>query len=316
MDSRDQVVERIPDDDRVPYDYLVSACGYEGRATTVAKMLETRVAKHIVHEYANESQFSYDKNKLFFKYLSADFVDLFGFDWSSRLALTDSGPGVRVAVDISCMDRDLIAWLVAELSQFESREVLSVDYYYTPGKYTPGLFGSAGTITVNRPARGLEGWATYPDRPLACVVGLGYEGELALAAVESLEPSGLYAYSPRGVDEQYDVVVEANNADFLRSMSEPCVFYNIKEPLTLYRSLHSLARTLSLECRLVLVPLGPKIFALASALVASTYAEHVSMWRVSSGEDRVPEERVEAGAPLGLRVTVRFVETQESYQEF
>lgn len=311
MDRQDTFVERIPEGDRVFYDYLVSACGYEGRSLAVAKSLEDRVAVHLVHEYGNERLFSYDKNKRFFEYLDANFLDLHTVDL--RTILTQRGSGLRIAIDISCMDRDLIGWLVAETSQLDPAVIVSVDYFYTPGRYAPGLVGSAGTITVNRPARGLEGWATYPDRPLACILGLGYEGELALAAVESLEPSGLYAYSPLGVDEKYDQVVEVNNADFLRSMAEPCVYYDVKEPLTLYRSLYSLVRTLSVQSRVVLVPLGPKVFALACALVAAANTEHVSMWRVSSGEDRIPEERLAAGAPLGVRWIHRISQKQEDY---
>ena len=313
MNGIDSIVERVPEGDGASYEYLIAACGYEGRSISVARMLEDRVANHVVHEYGNKNLFSYDKNRRFFRYVSADFVDLFSVDWQERLVSPDGGPRPRIAIDISCMDRDLIAHLVAEFSRWEIGTIFSVDYFYTPGRYAPGLLGSAGTITVNRPARGLEGWPTYPDRPLACIVGLGYEGELALAAVESLEPSGLYAYSPRGVDQQYDLVVEANNSDFLKSMAEPCSYYDVKEPLTLYRSLSNLVRTLSVHSRLVLVPLGPKIFALICALVASDNPEHVSMWRVSSGEDRIPEERLEAGVPMGIRLTRRSSGPQESH---
>ncbi|WP_157485282.1 hypothetical protein [Frigoribacterium sp. Leaf8] len=299
MFGRQVDVSRVSEDDESVYDAFFGVCGYESRSSALAQHLGSRVRSLFVHDYNKEPVLSYAVNRAYYEKAGATFSDTTAWTKVPQVPLPDGEDlrAKRFAVDISSMDRDVLSHLVAILAEADA----TVDFYYSPAEFSPNLSGSSGTITVNRPALGLEGWTSTPDMPLVSIIGLGFEGELALAAVESLEPSDTFVFSPRGLDSRYDSVVDDKNSIVL-AMSGHVSAYALGEPLTLYRKLDTATWTLRQSARVVFVPLGPKLFALASAIVAVKHGSQVSVWRVSSGQDRIPEERHTSALPVGLRV--------------
>jgi hypothetical protein len=210
----------------------------------------------------------------------------------------------RIAVDISCMDRDRLARTVLALT-VDQTEPVHLFFLYSFGDFDQDMVGSEGTVLVNRPIDGLEGWPTDPESGLVCLLGLGFESRLALAAIETLEPSQTIALLPRSVDERYDEVVKTRNQDLLSgdslaSRHRYSVFNIASTVVDLDASVSAFTR----HGRVVIVPLGPKTFALAAILIGVAHSEDVTVWRLSADDGRQPEDRVPTGVIAGLSVEV------------
>lgn len=297
------------------YDALVATVGFETRATFVAQRLEGRCDEIWPFDYSQLHVHSYEANRSFFGdsliHTEPDSayrkrIRLLVDDVRQRYPrdeITGERPAPRIAVDISCMDRDRLARTVLALT-VDQREALQVDFFYAFGAFEDSLVGSEGTVLVNRPVEGLEGWPADPDAGLACLLGLGFEGKLALAAVETLEPTQTIALVPQGTDSRYDEVVLHRNRDLLTGDPQMGRHnYAVADVLQTVVDLDASVSALTRRGRVVIVPLGPKTLALASVLVAIAHQE-VTVWRLSADDGRRPEDRVPSGLVVGLSVAV------------
>ena len=299
------------------YDALVATVGFEARATYVARRLNGHVNEVWAFDYHQNHVHSYDLNREYFashrilseadsayrktlSYLVAEARAL-----QPKDATTGERAIPRIAVDISCMDRDRLARTVMAVT-IDQTEPLHVDFLYSFGEFDENLVGSEGTVLVNRPVEGLEGWPTDPDAGLTCLLGLGFESRLALAAIETLEPSQTIALMPRGEDSRYDEVVRLRNSDLLSSDAIAASHdYRVPDLLQTVLDLDASVSALTRRGRVVIVPLGPKTFALAAVLVAIAHAENVTVWRLSADDGRHPEDRLESGLLVGITVEIQ-----------
>ncbi|GAA4723715.1 hypothetical protein GCM10023350_02460 [Nocardioides endophyticus] len=310
-----QVASLASESGSVRYDALISMLGFESRARHIARILSSRVDRHWVFEYSSNQVLGYDDNAEFYNSIGAGPEPVGGFHEGLREHISalrstmplDESTGERVtpriAVDISSMDRDLIANAVLACTQ-EQDEPLVVDFLYSCALFDAGLVGSEGPVLVNRPVNGLEGWSSDPDAGIVCVVGLGFEGRLATAAIETIEPHATLALIPRGEDDRYEDVVRTANATLLESLDVPPGEYNVNNVLQTVIDLDASVSGWSRRERVVLVPLGPKPFALAAILVGAAHPNNVTVWRLSADDGRQPEDRIASGTVIGLSVSV------------
>src|SRR5690606_8363097 len=75
--------------------------------------------------------------------------------------------------------------------------------------------------------------------------------------------------------------------------------YNVLHPFDCYMNLFSFTRGALRTNRVILLPFGPKLFALNCLLVASVH-RGVAVWHVSSGKHGEALDRVPDGQILGL----------------
>jgi hypothetical protein len=297
------------------YDALVATVGFESRATHIAQVLADRAGQVWAFDYQQNHVHSYNANRHFFQDAIIEEPEsayrkslmLLVEQLRGNLPIDSQGQArvPRIAVDISCMDRDRLARTVLALTQ-DQTEVLQVDFLYSFGIFDENLVGSEGTVLVNRPVEGLEGWPTDPDAGLVCLLGLGFESRLALAAVETLEPSRIIVLVPRGEDPRYDAVVDKRNHGLL--VDETLAGrhdYDVQDLLQTVLDLDASVTTLTRRGRVVIVPLGPKTLVLAATLVAIAHPTNVTVWRLSADDGRTPEDRVASGSIAGLTLDVR-----------
>lgn len=213
-------------------------------------------------------------------------------------------PGlVRFAVDISSMDRDRLARTVQAFATCD--EDVEVDFFYSFAKFVGAFDGSEGRVLVNRSAEGFEGWTDNPSLPLVCVVGLGFESRLALAALETLEPTQTVWLVPRGVEREYEEIVRTRNSFAVGENSGSGSTYDATRPYETLLDLETTVAGLARHNRVVIVPLGPKIFALCGMLTSLVHPTNVGVWRLSADSERKPVDRTPNGHVAGIRV--RFV---------
>ena len=262
-------------------------------------------------DYGSQRLHAYDANREYFE-RAGHMIPTQGINWAraddvvtvigNELAKVPLPEGTRprIAIDISSCDRQRIAALTLAAVCISSVSHADITFLYSNGDYESVSSEADEPVMVNEPIAGLEGWSGDPDRPLRCVIGLGYEGRMALAALETLEPTSTAAYVATGPDERFVERVRDVNSSILDNSATPVVGYRLDDPIGLLASLDGHVAAASSTSRVVLVPLGPKIFSLCATLVAIMRGADVSVWRVSTGSAAAAQPRSASGAVIGI----------------
>ncbi|WP_188826492.1 hypothetical protein [Brucella endophytica] len=132
------------------------------------------------------------------------------------------------------------------------------------------------------PLDNFGGWTSNPERPTALVLGLGYETDHAVGALEFLDPSATFAFFPIGSDPKFEKEVsEANSSFFELISSDRVIKYPVLSPYQTFWEMRSLILSLRGVARIVLVPMGPKIFSSLCLVSQRMFGDEISIWRAS-----------------------------------
>ena len=284
------------------YDLRIMTCGYETRASFVAKRHESGQDRTIVLDYESEGVFSYDDNKEY--YLSLPNVELVAIHELSR-ALTDclgellnsQDPEVilKVLFDVSSCSRSVMAKVFLTLaSVLGPRAEITCVYALSAFESPPqGELPSH----ISEPVVGdLSGWSDDLSKPPCAVIGLGFEPGRALGCMDYLEIPEVRLFMPVGADERFEAAVRDANAALIAEAGELSVLpYSVLDPTATYEKLESLIFGLLPTFRPVLIPLGPKIFAAVSMALAIKLLPQVCVWRTSAGSGSEVADRKASG---------------------
>ncbi|WP_241300272.1 hypothetical protein [Burkholderia stabilis] len=289
-------------------DVFIAACGYEGRAVAASKKFHHVARRKLAIGFTSQRELEYNANKGWFENAGFDLIEVDDDKFRDTLnqylsLLSPDGDVWNVEVDISCFNRFRMAHLVDALRTLPAGEAF-VTFRYSIAEFTPPAEDAAPTVTVAPVIPQFAGWTTRPDRPPAAIVGLGYEPNKAIGIVDHLEiNNATWAYYPLGpVPEYYQRVLEANRSlvDIIQSDGR-CQPYDLNEPAQLFNEINSLVDMLKPHFNAVLIPFGPKLFALVTLLVASAN-DDVGVWRVSSGSLEEPVNRKPSGHTVSMMV--------------
>ena len=126
--------------------------------------------------------------------------------------------------------------------------------------------------------------------------------QLDFGALEFLEPNSAWAFIPAGEDPRYDDAVrEANNTLGPVLSDDRTMVYDVDEPTSVYAALETLVYGLLQWSRPILISFGPKIFSLCCLLIARTYTDDVTVWRVSGETLARPGDREASGKIISLK---------------
>lgn len=280
---------------------FIAACGYEGRARAAAQQFHSTAKKKLAIGFTSQRELEYGTNRKWFESIGFDLIEVDDgafrevIDLHLHQCVSDSSE-TRVEVDISCFNRFRLAHLVDALRSLPKKKI-SVTFRYSIAEFTPPLADTAPVVMVEPVIPQFAGWTTRPDRPPAAIVGLGYEPNKAIGIVDHLEiNNATWAYYPLGpIPEYYQRVLEANQS-LLNIIQANGRFqpYDLNDPAQLFHEMNSLVDKLKPHFNTVLIPFGPKLFALVALLVASLN-DDVGVWRVSSGLLEVPVNRQPSG---------------------
>ena len=190
----------------------------------------------------------------------------------------------KIAIDISLIDRKLLAELFSTIAKLAVQHCYDVCIIYSLAKYAP----PSGVIYPNTKVKPVShffsGWSNRPGMPILSVVGLGYEQDKALGAIEFLESSEAFLYIPNSLEENYLADVLNKNERLLDHSEIKNQFpYQLESPVEVIYSLDSVISANKSKFKIVLLPFGPKLFYALSLLSCIPHPE-VSVWYVS-GED-------------------------------
>lgn len=292
---------------KAEYDLLLATVGYETRSRFISETYPAPAKMKWAFGFRSNQLLEYSSNREWFSlngYTISD-VDEESFDEHFcdllRLAVEHGNGCVRIRIDISSMTRSRLAIVISELSQFSSELAVTVDFVYSLAEYSPPPRTVGKNIHVGPVIPEFSGWWTEPDRPLTAIVGLGYEENKALGALEHIQATDIWVFVPRSAIAQYTQALTAANADLLRATPPSRILtYDVGDPMTSLAQLESLSAGVIARKNLILLPFGPKIFVLVSLLTARIHHPEIAVWRVSGSEevvDRKPSKYV-----MGLRV--------------
>jgi hypothetical protein len=298
-----RVTENIDFDPGQVYKLAISSLGFERRSSYLARR-GLRADMNLCFAFDNVRVGAFAQNAEDLQARGLHIIDLpeDRFQPELREALTSSKPN-RVAVDISSMTRRRLAAVVSEL-QMQGRTAgpLVADFYYSPAKFSPPHEDDVGVLEAS-PLPGFGGPLRRASLPVGAVLGLGYEPHRALGIIEYLEPSTAWIFSPVSSRDYESAVAEANRGVLALVQDEYRLTYEVADPAGTVNALDSLAFSAGESRRVVLVPMGPKIFALAALLVGLAGGEkRPAVWRVGEGLSRRPLVAEEEGHVIGLRV--------------
>lgn len=290
------------------YELLISALGYETRSVFAATNLD--VDSTVFFVYPRQSTNVFRINESVAKSLpGSTLVELRDFaSFASEIAsiLASVSAQSRIALDISSFDRRRLAVALEQTHQFMSRNPSAlVDIIYTPAEYTPPPpHLSHSPLEAGPIGESFHGHLRRTSLPLAAVFGLGYEPQRAIGAYELLEPSRSWAFWPDSSDEQYESSLRQANRLLLSTFpAQDILTYPVLQPGEIYYRLESLVSRLAATSRVVLVPMGPKIFAAVCILLGlADSPERPAVWRIGESGPSQPVDVKPRGMIVGLRL--------------
>jgi hypothetical protein len=275
---------------------LVVACGYEHRSQGVSTALHSLPqARYALCFREHASELARHENEGFFRsrrfqlhHVGSDDSHVVQ-ELTRRIVASSVAEGKGVAFDISTMTRSWHGAIIRELrlETFES----PLETFFA---YAPAQFLAPHSIAIpNEFVSPVDGFASLstPDKPVALVIGLGYEKDGALGLQQLLDPAMTVLLVPNsGEGDLFYPLVMKHNREVLQRTSKEWIFeYSISEPASTFAMLASIVSGIRQSSRIVLASLGPKIFGLLCFLLASRFSD-VSVWRISSGVHSRPRD--------------------------
>jgi len=308
-------VERLSSDwSEHEYDLAIAAVGYERRARYIFETYTINARIKAAAGFPKQQVFEFQENSNWFEANGFAVVTVSDHDYgswlASRIALAPSISGradkdsIHLIIDISSLSRVRIADIITTLRSSVVHHEIVVDFVYSLAAFTPPPSNQSPNTHVGPVSKAFAGWWEEPDRLLSAVVGIGYEQDKALGAVEYLQAQDVWLFQPESVEKQYTSALNLANEALLKTIDSRHHFsYRVHDPMDCFSRLRSLVDGLAIKSNVVLLPFGPKLFVLCSLLVAAG-RDQIAVWRVSAQTDEEPVNRIGSGHCYGL--TVRF----------
>lgn len=290
----------IPSNDTEKYDLFIAAVGFEARATASAERLVSQIQKGIGVGFGAQEELSFQQNQAWFRrhgFETPAIVDPHFEDWvKTTLArelqsATRRDTPWRIGIDISSFSRFRLAVLVDFFRSVEADRPVAVDFHYTLAAYSPPAQDEGPNAHVGPVTPAYAGWTREPEEPVTAIVGLGYEVDRALGAVEHVQASELWLLRPDSPLAEYEPALDDANALLVEVLPASSVLrYPALDPLYTFAVLEGLVARCLLTGGCMVFPFGPKVLATVSLLVACVHPD-VAIWRVSAGINAPPSER-------------------------
>ncbi len=278
------------------FDIAMVAVGYEKRCRYIAENFPLEAAHKIGLEFGFLQEGSYETNRKFFlerdwKIISTKGTESFQFLVDILHKQISSRRPLRVFVDISSMSREMMAAIILAIDEVRTKVEIQI-----VSAYAPALFSShydPAPIRVAEPLQAsLAGWSSNPEKPLGVVMGLGCEPNLALGALQVLEPNKAWAFSPRGIDPRFDAALDKSNEHIADIFDITKFQYDINNPSLTRGRIEALLNSIDENFRLITIPFGPKIFSwLIFMTIIFGDKRNIGIWSFSSKDHAIVVDR-------------------------
>lgn len=284
---------------------FVGSCGYEARSSYFVDHVSLRnFSKILIGDYESTGTIDYNTNRKRIGVVPG--VNLVPMETlPEKLNAELAGGATAVTIDVSSLDRFSMASLLGTVfARRKSVDVVKLLYF--PQKFVRPSFKLETVKSFGPVTPLLAGRPSLRDRKSCLIFGAGYEIGKAIGAIDTLEPDEVFCFKPNGVDERFVKAIEFANMDF-EFMTERTniIEYDVMDPFALYMVLRSLVEAKYNRTNLVILPMGPKLFAAICMVVALIYHPQVRIWRHSTVSGNDPASVVQATA-LGIKASFEF----------
>ncbi len=289
------------------YDLFLSFVGYETRSRYVSETFSPAGARLSACGFSDRHVLSFEENcrcLVAAGYTYSEPNDTLFEEWVKALLreCISEKTTLRIGIDISSVSRLRLAITLLGLVELSKQVPLEAVFWYAVGAFSEPQWEPEPMISAGPVVPALAGWAPQAQLPTLAIVGLGYEPDKAVGALEYLEAADAWAFFPVGGDPRYEEWVMKANKYLIHEMPEHrLIKYRVDQPLATFTLLESAVSGAKQLGRVVVVPFGPKIFALSATIVGLMYRD-VAVWRVSSEQFGAPADRHASGEVVGLRV--------------
>lgn len=194
----------------------------------------------------------------------------------------DGDNSINICIDISLVSRKDLAKIISFFINKSEIITIKLSILYSLAEYAPPSEEFFPNERVESVGALFSGWCSRPGLPVKAIVGLGYEKNKALGAIEYLECSNSLLLLPNSSEMKYkDDILSTNSTLLSFTSDDEKVDYDVQSPTDTIYLLDSLISGYKTDAKLVLLPFGPKIFY-ACALIVAVANPEVSVWHVSS----------------------------------
>jgi hypothetical protein len=290
------------------FNYFIAASGYEDRCTYLIDNVDIDASNRVVLAFDDKKDFLFrKKNDSRFNDEGFTFIEESARSNIKILELLEgifnnNNESISILIDYSCMSK---IWYSAILQYLISNEtfIRNMEVYFS---YTSAIFSEpleSPTLPVFSSPVSLLKSSIEKSKPLALIIGLGYEKYLTRGILDKLEYDILYAfYSDPAFDSRYVDRVIKNNEKVLRRLPPEYIY---KYPIDDFRETDALLTNLTIRLRLnfrvSILPVGPKPFTLSALLLAARYPD-IEVWSIDQGEASTSYNRNPAGEPVVCKV--------------
>lgn len=289
------------------YSRVLATLGYEQRAVFASSELKPSGADRVAWSFPERQVLAFDTNRQWYEdcgfrlpTIDDDTADGWLKAWVEEAA-GKAEERCRVWCDISSMSRRRLACIVAAAMNARLKARTTVDFVYSLAEWSHPVVESEPIVRAGAVHPFFAGWSPQPVLPVIAIIGLGYEPDKAVGAYEYLEAASVWTFAPEGGDARYRRDMLRANSSLLQKVPiAQRVTYPVKQPGACFRSVEGVAYGCGEAGRPVLLPFGPKMFALCSLLVSCLHRD-VPVWRITSEQHGDPVDRRPSGDIVALR---------------
>ncbi|UCH13464.1 MAG: hypothetical protein JSV22_10155 [Bacteroidales bacterium] len=268
-------------------DCIIAASGFHSRCTYLAEKIDLgHSRKHLItfddNDYANLRK---ENESVFIKLGFHPFTEKAKSGKEIEILLdkvcrNNSSGILNIIVDYSCMPKVWIATILDYISRNElSQERINLFFTYSPKQFLPNVKKIVDYIgPIIEPKDLIQN-----DENLTLMVGLDNHYDAVNKLAKDINPQRIYAFIPEpAFAEEYSKSVLKKNKPLLERIgNDNIIKYPAGNPEEINSKLTSLCLEMRLNSRIIIVPLGPKTFALTSLLLSLRYPD-IKLWDITS----------------------------------
>lgn len=212
---------------------------------------------------------------------------------------------IKICIDITYIERNEMAEIFSTIADsIQGNISIEIAIIYALAIYNPPTENFTPNDRVSPAHPRFSGWYAKPQFPITAIVGLGYEKDKAIGAIEYIEADSRYLFIPDSSEKEYLASVYEQNSALLEDTSEKdIIIYNVHDPVESIYMLNAIVMETKKCNKPALFPFGPKIFFSSSLIVALMHPE-VSVWHVSGEPHDNKYENQETASLISYRFSL------------
>ena len=288
-------------------DCMIAASGFHARCTYIAENINLERTYKLMITFDETDNINLKKeNELVFEELG--FLSVSSSSKSgekiekliNNICNNSASENLNILIDYSCMPKLWIATILDFINNNESlKQKINIFFAYTPKKFIPNVKKTVDFLGPISETTDL----VQNDKDISLLTGLDNNSEFITTLIDTINPQKIYAFVPEpSFNKGYSESVMETNKSLLDKVDKDNIIkYPANNPEHINSLLTSLCLQLRLDSRIVIVPQGPKTFALTSLLLSIRYPD-IKLWEIISKDIAFNrEEGVASGKPIVLK---------------